>query len=58
MENEDNKIKLLVDDDAVFLKSLEIEFLHHIDLLLKHTLTGELCIANLGKKDVIFSIII
>jgi ActR/RegA family two-component response regulator len=32
----DNKIKLfLVDDDAVFLKSLEIEFLHHTDFIVE-----------------------
>ncbi|SDX44131.1 response regulator [Flavobacterium degerlachei] len=51
----DNKIKLfLVDDDAVFLKSLEIEFLHHTDFIVETYATGELCIANLGKKpDVI-----
>jgi two-component system OmpR family response regulator len=51
----DNKIKLfLVDDDAVFLKSLEIEFIHHTDFIVETYSTGELCIANLSKKpDVI-----
>ena len=35
MEN-GKKIKLfLVDDDAVFLKSLEIEFLHHADFTIE-----------------------
>lgn len=54
MQNE-NKIKLfLVDDDAVFLKALEIEFLHHADFEIETFATGELCIANLSKKpDVI-----
>ncbi|WP_310556685.1 response regulator [Flavobacterium sp.] len=54
MKNE-NKIKLfLVDDDAVFLKSLEIEFLNHCDFDIETFPTGELCIANLSKKpDVI-----
>ena len=51
----DNKIKLfLVDDDAVFLKSLEIEFIHHTDFIVETYSTGELCLANLSKKpDVI-----
>jgi DNA-binding NtrC family response regulator len=50
-----NKIKLfLVDDDAVFLKSLEIEFLHYGDFDIETFETGELCLANLDKKpDVI-----
>lgn len=54
MQNE-NKIKLfLVDDDAVFLKALEIEFLHHADFEIETFATGELCTANLSKKpDVI-----
>jgi CheY-like chemotaxis protein len=41
-----------VDDDAVFLKSLEIEFLHHIDFIVE-TYALVSCIANLGKPDVI-----
>jgi two-component system, OmpR family, response regulator len=46
-----NKIKLfLVDDDAVFLKSLEIEFLHHGDFNIETFATGELCVASLSKK--------
>lgn len=54
MKNE-NKINLfLVDDDAVFLKALEIEFLHHGDFEIETFATGELCIENLSKKpDVI-----
>ena len=47
MEPEE-KIKLfLVDDDAVFMKLLEIEFLHHADFSIKTFTTGELCIENL-----------
>jgi DNA-binding NtrC family response regulator len=43
------KIKLfLVDDDAVFLKSLEIEFLQHADFTVETFATGELCMANLS----------
>jgi two-component system OmpR family response regulator len=49
------KIKLfLVDDDAVFLKSLEIEFLQHADFAIETYPTGELCIENLNRgADVI-----
>lgn len=47
----DNKIKLfLVDDDAVFLKTLEIQFLDHADFDIETFATGELCIANISKK--------
>jgi two-component system, OmpR family, response regulator len=50
MKNE-NKIKLfLVDDDAVFLKSLEIEFLQNADFSIETFATGELCIANLSQS--------
>ena len=54
MENE-NKIKLfLVDDDALFLKSLEIEFLQHGDFDIKTFATGELCRENLSlNPDII-----
>ena len=53
MKNE--KIKLfLVDDDIVFLKSLEIEFLQHADFTIETFVTGELCIDNLSHNpDVI-----
>jgi two-component system OmpR family response regulator len=49
------KINLfLVDDDAVFLKSLEIEFLQHADFAIKTFATGELCIESLAlHPDVI-----
>ncbi len=44
----ENKIKLfLVDDDALFLKSLEIEFLQNDDFIVETFATGELCIENL-----------
>ena len=33
-----------MDDDAVFLKSLEIEFLQHADFDIETFATGELCI--------------
>jgi two-component system, OmpR family, response regulator len=44
----------LVDDDVVFLKSLEIEFLEHGEFNIETFVTGELCIASMSKKpDVI-----
>ncbi len=47
----ENKIKLfLVDDDALFLKSLEIEFLDHADFDIQTFATGELCIDSLDEK--------
>ena len=54
MKNE-IKIKLfLVDDDAVFLKSLEIEFLQQADFAIETFATGELCMENLSHNpDVI-----
>jgi DNA-binding NtrC family response regulator len=50
-----NKIKLfLVDDDAMFLKSLEIDFLEHADFTIETFKTGELCLKNLSHNpDVI-----
>lgn len=51
----EGKIKLfLVDDDAVYLKLLEIEFLQHADFEIETYATGEQCIENLSHKpDVI-----
>jgi two-component system, OmpR family, response regulator len=51
----ENKIKLfLVDDDAVFLKSLEIQFLNHADFDIETFATGELCLARItNKPDVV-----
>ncbi len=53
--NMDDKIKLfLVDDDAVFLKLLEIEFLQNADFTIETYPTGELCVAHLSHApDVI-----
>lgn len=46
--NNTDRIKIfLVDDDAVFLKSLEIDFLHHGDFDIETYPTGEKCIENL-----------
>lgn len=51
----DYKIKLfLVDDDAVFLKSLEIEFMQHADFSIETFASGEDCIKALSHMpDVI-----
>ena len=53
MNNE--KIKLfLVDDDALFLKALQIEFLEHGDFDIETYATGELCLQNIAHMpDVI-----
>jgi two-component system OmpR family response regulator len=49
LEN-DTKIKIfLVDDDALFLKSLEIEFLENADFTIETYPTGELCVENLSN---------
>lgn len=53
MKNEKIKI-FLVDDDALFLKSLEIDFLENGDFIIETYPTGELCMANLSHDpDVI-----
>jgi len=45
------KIKLfLVDDDVMYLKLLEIEFLQHADFVIETYATGELCVANLSNQ--------
>ena len=45
-----NKTKIfLVDDDAVFLKLLQIDFLHHGDFEIETYATGELCVASLAN---------
>ena len=49
------KIKIfLVDDDALFLKSMEIEFLKHGDFSIETFATGEQCLTKLDHNpDVI-----
>ena len=47
----ENKLKLfLVDDDVVFLKSLEMEFREHGDFIIETYVSGEECVANLSRK--------
>jgi len=55
MTNNNNKIKLfLVDDDALYLKLLENDFLEHADFEVETFATGELCLENLSHNpDVI-----
>jgi two-component system OmpR family response regulator len=50
-----NRIKLfLVDDDVVYLKLLEIEFMQNPDYTIETYTTGEICIENLSRNpDVI-----
>ena len=53
--SKEKKIKIfLVDDDALYLKLLEIELLEHADFTIETYATGEKCIASLSHKpDVI-----
>ena len=53
--NNNTKIQLfLVDDDTLFLKDLEIEFMDHADFVIETYATGELCMENLSHNpDVI-----
>ena len=45
------KISLfLVDDDVLFLKSLELEFLGHADFTIETFATGELCLQRLSQN--------
>src|SRR5687767_13156857 len=47
----ENKIKLfLVDDDVVFLKSLQMEFNEHGNFDIETYALGELCIENLSNR--------
>ena len=54
MKTEDKVKIFLVDDDALFLKSLEIEFLEHADFIIETFATGELCLSGIWRQpDVI-----
>jgi two-component system, OmpR family, response regulator len=49
--NEQHKLVIfLVDDDALFLKSLEIDFLEQSKFAVETFSTGELCVENLSRK--------
>ncbi len=54
MMNEKKILLFLVDDDALFLKSLEIEFAENTESSVKTFATGELCLENISQNpDVI-----
>ena len=54
MTKKDKITLFLVDDDAVFLKLLEIEFLQHADFAIETYATGESCVQHLSHNpDVI-----
>jgi two-component system OmpR family response regulator len=54
MKNGKKAKVFLVDDDALFLKSLEIEFLEIANFNIETFATGELCVENLSQNpDVI-----
>jgi two-component system OmpR family response regulator len=54
MMNEKKILLFLVDDDALFLKSLEIEFTQNTESEIMTFATGELCLENLSlNPDVI-----
>ncbi|MEP7374961.1 MAG: response regulator [Chitinophagaceae bacterium] len=54
MKNGKKAKVFLVDDDALFLKSLEIEFLEMDNFVIETFATGELCVSNLPHNpDVI-----
>jgi two-component system OmpR family response regulator len=47
----ENRIRLfLVDDDELYLKLLEIEFMENADIILETFATGELCLKSLSKN--------
>jgi two-component system, OmpR family, response regulator len=54
MTNDKQVLLFIVDDDALFLKSLEIEFIQNGDFAVKAFPTGERCLEHLElKPDVI-----
>jgi DNA-binding NtrC family response regulator len=48
--NEKKKLIFLVDDDALFLKSLEIEFSYKTKSTIRTFATGELCLKNIAQN--------
>jgi len=48
--NEKKTLLFLVDDDALFLKSLELEFAQNTTSVIKTFATGELCLKNLAQN--------
>ena len=50
MKSENKPMLFLVDDDALYAKALEIEFLQHTDFMVETFATAELGIARLSEK--------
>jgi two-component system OmpR family response regulator len=50
MQTENNIRLFLVDDDALFLRSLELEFMEHADFAIETFGTGELCMEHLSSN--------
>jgi len=50
MNNEIKPLIFLVDDDALFLKSLEIDFAQNTESYIKTFTTGELCLENISQN--------
>jgi two-component system OmpR family response regulator len=54
MTTEKKKLLFLVDDDALFLKSLEIEFAQNTESVVETFATGELCLEKMSlNPDII-----
>lgn len=50
MNNEIKPLIFLVDDDALYLKSLEIDFTQNTESNIKTFATGELCLENISQN--------
>ena len=50
MNNEIKPLIFLVDDDALFLKSIEIDFTQNTESYIKTFATGELCLENISQN--------
>jgi two-component system OmpR family response regulator len=50
MTNEKEILFFIVDDDALYLKSLEIEFAQNTKAVVKTFATGELCLENISQN--------
>ncbi len=50
MNNEKKSLFFLVDDDPLFLRSLEIDFAQNTESFIKTFATGELCLENISQN--------
>ena len=53
MNNENKPLFFLVDDDSLFLKSLEINFVQNTESSIKTLATGELCLKIISQNPAI-----